>query len=147
MTKISEIVKDTISLLLFEHAILRVRLPLLLKLKEDDLWKEFELLHNFIVNSHARVEDVVVFPLIKQEIVKPYANDHLLIKNYGDGILKEKRKDWVERYVKIVLDHNKGEEINVFPSLKENIELEPSIKLIKEFGNEKYYYITGLELP
>ncbi|NON61253.1 MULTISPECIES: hemerythrin domain-containing protein [Acidianus] len=147
VTKITQIVNDTTRLLLFEHAVLRIRLPLILKLKDEEKLNEFEKLHDFVVNSHAKVEDIVVFPLVEKKIVDPYSHDHLLIKKYGDGILKDRRMDWIERYIKTVLDHNKGEEEKVFPTLKQEISLEPSIRIIKEFGNEKYYYITGLEVP
>ncbi|MEM0280094.1 hemerythrin domain-containing protein [Metallosphaera sp.] len=142
-------VHNPIDLLKFEHAILRVRYSLGLQVLNSDPDLGFSLIeetHRFVIDWHAYVEDKYVFPLIGEK-AKPFSNDHLLIKNYGKGAIEQRRKDWIERYVKIVLDHNSNEERELFSieaDFMKNWEL--IISEMKKFND--YSKITGLkELP
>jgi hemerythrin superfamily protein len=131
---------DLIELLKFEHGIIRIRFYFLEKV--DNSLQELETLHDFIVNVHAKMEDLYVFKDIPE--AKPYSNDHKLIEKYGDTIIKEKRKDWVPRYMKIVLDHNLNEEKYVFPKVKERKGL--VLDIIEQYGFENYQKITGIDI-
>ncbi|QGA54133.1 hemerythrin [Sulfolobus sp. E5-1-F] len=131
---------DIIELLKFEHAIFRIRFYFLEKI--DDPWQELEAVHNFIVNVHAKMEDLYVFKDIPE--AKPYSNDHKLIEKYGDSIIKEKRKEWLPRYVKIVLDHNMNEEKYIFPKVKEKKGL--ALDIIEQYGFENYQKMTGIDI-
>ncbi|BFH73768.1 hypothetical protein SJAV_17120 [Sulfurisphaera javensis] len=136
---------DVITLLKIEHGILRVRFQIIKELLDQCESKAFLLLeetHNFVVKWHAMIEDKYVFPLYGEK-AKPFSHDHLLIEKYGNSVLKERRKDWVERYIKIVLDHNLNEENQLFDH---NVNI-PLSKILGELENFKdYNKITGLDL-
>ena len=138
-------ITDPISLLNYEHAVLRVRFQAVLQCVDTERgWKMLEELHNFVVNWHARIEDKYVFPILEGMGInlKPLSNDHLLIEKYGNSVLRERRKDWVERYAKIVMDHNLNEE-KLFPPKLDNAEVMKAIlEEMREFSG--YYEFTGL---
>ncbi|WP_338602266.1 hemerythrin [Sulfolobus tengchongensis] len=133
---------DMIELLKFEHGVFRVRFYFIEKLNDELLWEEVERLHNFIVNVHAKTEDFYIFKDIPD--AKPYSNDHMLIEKYGNSIIRDKRKDWLPRYIKIVLDHNLNEEKYIFPKIKEKKEL--VLDVIREYGFEEYEKVTGIDI-
>ncbi|WP_373279953.1 hemerythrin domain-containing protein [Metallosphaera hakonensis] len=137
--------RDPISLLKFEHSVIRVRSGIILRTLEcEEGWKLFEELHSFVVGWHARVEDLYVFPLLGEES-KPFSNDHMLISKYGDAVLKERRRDWAERYIKILLDHNLNEELKLFKAK----EVDPSVmeKIISNMTKYgPYENFTGIRL-
>jgi len=135
--------KDPISLLKFEHAVIRIRSDMALRTLGCGVgWTLLEELHSFVVGWHARIEDVYVFPLLGDE-VKPFSNDHMLISKYGDAVIKEKRKDWAERYVKILLEHNLNEEERVFRDLDTSVMGAILEELLKY---EPYERITGVRV-
>jgi Uncharacterized conserved protein len=105
-------------------------------------WTLLEELHSFVVGWHARIEDVYVFPLLGDE-VKPFSNDHMLISKYGDAVIKEKRKDWAERYVKILLEHNLNEEERVFRDLDTSV-MGAILEELRKY--EPYERITGVRV-
>ncbi|BAB66673.1 hemerythrin domain-containing protein [Sulfurisphaera tokodaii] len=135
---------DPISLLKFEHSILRVRFQMIKECLNIELgWKMLENTHYFIVNWHAKIEDKYVFPVLEKMgiNVKPLSNDHLLIEKYGNSVLKERRKDWAERYIRIVIDHNLNEE-KIFPKEIERDILKDIITDMRNFSG--YFEFTGL---
>lgn len=136
---------DVITLLKIEHGILRVRFEIVKDLISECEAKAFTLLeetHNFIVRWHAMIEDKYVFPFYGEK-AKPLSHDHLLIEKYGNSVLKERRKDWVERYIKIVLEHNLNEENLLFKDYV-NIPLSEIRNEVDSFKD--YSKITGLDL-
>ncbi|MBB5254817.1 hemerythrin domain-containing protein [Sulfurisphaera ohwakuensis] len=138
-------ITDPISLLKFEHAILRVRFQMIKECLNIELgWNMLENTHYFIVNWHAKIEDKYVFPVLEKMgiNVKPLSNDHLLIEKYGNSVLKEKRRDWAERYIRIVIDHNLNEE-KIFPKeIEEHDILKDIIADMRNFSG--YFEFTGL---
>ncbi|BDB99539.1 hemerythrin domain-containing protein [Saccharolobus caldissimus] len=138
-------IRDPLDLLLFEHSVLRIRYTIALSLLdrcEDEAFRILSETHDFVVNWHAKIEDKYLFPLYGEK-AKPLHNDHLLIEKYGNSVIKDRIKNWVPRYVKIVLDHNKNEEVILFP-LKINTEgiMEKILKEMEKYP--KYFEITGL---
>ncbi|TRM88305.1 cation-binding protein [Sulfolobus sp. E3] len=141
-------IKSPIDLLYFEHSILRVRFSIALSLldkSENEAIEILEKTHDFIVNWHAKIEDKYVFPLFGDK-AKPFSNDHLLIEKYWGSAIKERRKDWIKRYVKIVLDHNLNEEVMLFSDsivIKEDV-----MKYILDDAKKYPLYseLTGLRL-
>lgn len=136
---------DPISLLKFEHSMIRVRTGIALRTLDCvEGWKILEEVHSFVVGWHARVEDVYVFPLLGEES-RPFSNDHLLISKYGDAVLKERRTDWAERYVKILLDHNLNEEVKLFRGKRvDSSVMEEVIAAVLKY--EPYERITGIRV-
>ena len=139
-------ITDPISLLKYEHAVLRVRFQAILQCVDTERgWKMLEELHNFVVNWHARIEDKYVFPILEGMGInlRPLSNDHLLIEKYGNSVLRERRKDWVERYAKIVMDHNLNEE-KLFPPKLDNADVMKAI-LEEMRGFKGYFEFSGLD--
>ncbi|BCU69843.1 hemerythrin domain-containing protein [Stygiolobus caldivivus] len=137
-------ITDPISLLKFEHAVLRVRFQVIKDcLSSETGWEMLRTTHYFIVNWHAKIEDKYVFPVLEKMgiNVKPLSNDHLLIEKYGGSVLKERRRDWAERYIRIVIDHNLNEE-KIFPNQLGREILKDIINDMKKF--EGYSEFTGL---
>lgn len=135
---------DLIDLLEMEHSILRVRFNIIQNLLINCNENAFVLLtetHNFVVKWHARIEDKYVFPLYGDN-AKPYSHDHLLIEKYGNSVLKERKIEWIQRYIKIVLDHNLNEEKFLFAK-----HLNIPIRVISnELSNfQEYTKITGID--
>nr|MCL7344577.1 hemerythrin domain-containing protein [Candidatus Aramenus sulfurataquae] len=140
-------IRKPVDLLYFEHAVLRVRYSIALSLMDNCEEKAIQLLqetHRFVVDWHAKIEDKYFFPLLGDK-ARPFTNDHLLIEKYGSSAISQRRRDWIERYVKIVLDHNLNEERELFPilSLEDNV-LEKIFEEAKAYPN--YSSITGLRL-
>ena len=138
-------ISDPISLLKYEHAILRVRFQTISQcLNFEEGWRMLENAHQFIINWHAKIEDKYVFPVLEGMgiNVKPLSNDHLLIEKYGNSVLKERRKDWAERYIRIVIDHNLNEE-KIFPK---KLDDEIMKKILADMKNyQGYFEFTGLD--
>ncbi|QKR00667.1 cation-binding protein [Metallosphaera tengchongensis] len=141
-------IRDPIDLLLFEHCVLRVRYSISLSLLESCEEKALELLketHEFVVHWHARIEDKYVFPMYGEK-AKAMSNDHLLIEKYGYSAINQRRKDWISRYVKIVLDHNLSEEETLFKDrVATGGDVMRSIldEMVKFSG---YFNVTGLRV-
>ena len=124
---------------------LRIRYNVALSLLdrcEDEAFRILYETHDFVINWHAKIEDEYFFPLYGEK-AKPFHNYHLLIEKYGNSVIKERIKNWVPRYVKIVLDHNKNEEDILF-LLKINTDglMEKILKEMEKYP--KYFEITGL---
>ena len=113
-------IKDLVDLIYFGHAIIRVRLSevrdLMSECKETAFRKLAEI-HDLVVNWHAKIEDKYLFPLLPER-TKPLSNDHRLIEKFGNSVIRERRKDWVSRYVDVVINHNRNEEVLVLEDLR-----------------------------
>jgi hemerythrin superfamily protein len=134
---------DLITLLKIEHAVFKVRFSLMYKLPDDAFWDEFSALHRFVVDVHARAEDLYVFPLFPEKEIHPYAADHKLIQSLGDYILREKDRRRFERYVAVVTYHNDHEELEVFPKVGRHIPV--ALDVIERYGAENYVKFVGLD--
>ncbi|BCU67802.1 hypothetical protein HS7_12390 [Sulfolobales archaeon HS-7] len=137
-------IKDPISLLRFEHSIIRVRSSLALASLDWEIgWIMLKDLYTFVTEWHAKIEDIYVFPLLGVQS-KPFSNDHLLLEKYGKSCLNERRRDWAERFISILIEHNINEERNLFPD-----EMDAPITMQRIVANAKeykdYFAMTGLE--
>ena len=141
-------IRDLVDLIYFEHAIIRVRLSEVRDLTsecEETAIRKLAEIHDFVVNWHAKIEDKYLFPLIPER-TKPLSNDHRLIEKFGNSVIRERRKDWVSRYVDVVIDHNRNEEVLVLEDLRPLASglLEKVLREAEGFPN--YSRITGLIL-
>ena len=122
--------------------------------------ESFKSFHEFIVEVHAKIEDDMLFPVIKDQykedddiryLVERIASDHLLLSNLGKKIIEYGEKGEtelfsrrLERYMLILIDHNKSEENLLFPLWKripENIRRDADKKaseLVSKFGYGKF---------
>jgi len=141
-------IKDLVDLIYFEHAIIRVRLSEVRDLMsecEEAAFRKLAEMHDLVVNWHAKIEDKYLFPLLPER-TKPLSNDHRLIEKFGNSVIRERRKDWVSRYVDVVINHNRNEEVLVLEDLRPLTSglLEEVLKEAEGFPN--YSRITGLIL-
>ncbi len=144
---------DSISVLLFEHSVIRnlSRNPI------EHWYTRFSDFNDFVINCHARHEDEIVFPRLIdayededfRKTVRRVSADHKLIATLGSNIL-----NWLSRgdhellrmriplYFKVLLEHNSSEEQLLFKRWKP--EMGSSFRrIILEFGVSKYMEITG----
>jgi hemerythrin superfamily protein len=133
---------DLVTLLKIEHAVFKVRFSLLQKLPDDSFWEEFSALHRFIVEVHARAEDLYVFPLFPEREIRPLAADHRLIQSLGDYIVRERDRRRFERYVAVVTYHNDHEELEVFPKVGGR---PAPLDVVERYGFENYAKMVGLD--
>jgi hemerythrin superfamily protein len=141
-------IRDLVDLIYLEHAIIRVRLSEVRDLMsecEKTAFRKLAEIHDFVVNWHAKIEDKYLFPLLPER-TRPLSNDHLLIEKFGNSVIRERRKDWVSRYVDVVIDHNRNEEVLVLEDLRPLASglLEKVLREAEGFPN--YSRITGLIL-
>jgi len=141
-------IKDLVDLIYFEHAIIRVRLSEVRDLMsecEETAFRKLAEIHDLVVNWHAKIEDKYLFPLLPER-TRPLSNDHRLIEKFGNSVIRERRKDWVSRYVDVVINHNRNEEVLVLEDLRPLTSglLEKVLKEAEGFPN--YSRITGLIL-
>jgi hemerythrin superfamily protein len=148
-----------------EHVSLRLRFKLMRELQNFDTIYGIE---EFVRSSHARVEDEIVFPALrelllsegKQELVKNVLSrleaDHRMIDTIGDQIkLRTIQGDAptlskrISLYCNTVETHNTTEEVQLFPhwNVKTVEERELSAKALeinRQFGLNRYYELTGI---
>ncbi|MEM0097155.1 MAG: hemerythrin domain-containing protein [Conexivisphaerales archaeon] len=149
---------DPIDLLLYEHSALRV-----LKFEWESGYQRigFKNINDFVINHHARVEDLYVFPKIKvsnpddadlAKNIDRISADHKLIETLGNNIVKwidNNDTDMIERripvYWKILAEHNMSEEKTIFYRLRSDLgSVDGIIESIKSFGINEYIKITGI---
>lgn len=142
------IVNNPIDLIKFEHVVFRIRFSIIEELLgkcDEEAFSLAKETHNFIVNWHARIEDRYIFPFYREK-AKSLQNDHLLIEKYGNAAITQKRKDWLQRYIKIVLDHNTNEEIILFTQDVKDIQ-QVWDKILSEMKSfDAYMKITGVKI-
>jgi len=154
---------NTIELLMAEHISLRLRFRMM---REDQNWNSIYQVEEFVRSCHAKVEDEIVFPILKKkmELVEKgqvvtnvlirLEADHKLIDKIGEQIrlrtvegdseLLGKR---IALYCSTVETHNTAEETQIFSHWRNDFEgidtRERVMKIMKEFGLSRYYEITG----
>ncbi|MCH1770388.1 MULTISPECIES: cation-binding protein [Metallosphaera] len=139
-------VHNALDLLRFEHAVIRLRFSIAMEILDRDPELGLSLLrdtHNFVVKWHAMIEDKYVFPSFGDK-AKPFSNDHLLIDKYGTNSISQGRKDWIQRYVKIVLDHNLNEERELFVMPVDQGSWSKILEEIRRYPD--YTRITGMRV-
>jgi len=133
-------------------------------MKENQDSNSIYSIEEFVRSCHARVEDEIVFPILKtrldllgkEQVVKNVLErleaDHRLIDKIGEQIrlrtvegnleLLSKR---ISLYCSTVETHNTTEEVEIFPywDLEESDTREKVMKIIRQFGLSRYYDITG----
>jgi hemerythrin superfamily protein len=152
-----------IELLMVEHASIRLHVRSIREGKLDLIY----VLDDFVRNCHAKVEDEVVFPALKQMIsasenrellstLSRLESDHKLIEKIGDQIKTttasgdmETMKKRTMLYASTVELHNSSEEALIFPLWKDDgargIEIvSRAKKIIEVFGSDRYFRITGI---
>lgn len=120
-------------------------------------------LEDFVRNCHAKIEDDVVFPVMKslkanyiEKTISRLEADHKLIDTIGDqikqrtveGDLDVLRKR-IQLYANTVLSHNASEESLLFShwNAGETVErhsVSSARKIIESFGFNRYYSTTGI---
>jgi hemerythrin superfamily protein len=133
---------DLVELLMVEHGIFKVRFMYLTKLSDNEFWEEFAKIHDFIINVHAKMEDLYVFPLAS-DLAKPFAADHKLIEKFGSYLMSTRDRDRFERYVATVTYHNDHEETDLFPKIGT---VETRMDVIRNYGIDRYRAITGINI-
>ena len=156
---------DVVELLMVDHLSIRLLVRCGLCVREVG---EFAAFHDFIVGCHARIEDEVVFPILKEhfrdvddefvKLVEWIGNDHKLLDTlagnvigYGGSGGREIYEDRLNLYFKLLMEHNLREEKQIFPIWLKELPGEVRVKateqarkIIMEFGLRKYTEITGL---
>ncbi|MEZ0248987.1 MAG: hemerythrin [Thermoproteus sp.] len=134
---------DLVSLLKIEHAVFKVRTSLMYRLPDDAFWEEFARLHDFVINVHAKAEDLYIFSLFPEREIHPFAADHKLIESLGNYLLREKDRRRFERYVAVLTYHNDHEELEVFPKVKREVPV--AMDVIESYGLDRYVKFVGLD--
>lgn len=148
---------NIIEQLMVEHVALRLHFHFDAGTNSNSVYE----LEEFVRNCHAKIEDEIVFPKLR-EIPEAKQNlsrleaDHRLIDTIGDqiklrtaqGELEILRKR-ISLYMNTVESHNSTEESLVFPywRVTESEELETVSKarrIIEDFGLNRYLSITGI---
>lgn len=157
---------NLINLLMMEHAVLRVHFLYMRELDRDRIFG----IGDFLTNSHAKIEDDVVFPRIVESVpagssnrelieraTKKYKDEHELINSFAENmrvwvvegeasLFREK----IGLYIDTVLAHNVDEEVRLFPEWRkvpgESREkaLVDARVIIRDFGYDRYHTITGI---
>jgi hemerythrin superfamily protein len=147
-----------------EHASLRLRFRVM---KEIQNYNSIYAIEEFVRSCHAKVEDDVVFPMLrlilesqgKQAVITNFLNrlgaDHRLIDTIGEQIRLrtiEGKSDILEKrillYCSTVETHNTSEETQIFSywipdAAQEQDAVKRALKIIREFGISRYYDIMG----
>jgi len=156
---------DVVELLMVDHLSIRLLVRCGLCVREVG---EFASFHDFVVGCHARIEDEVVFPVLREhfsgvdegfvKLVEWIGNDHRLLDTlagnvigYGRSGEREVYEDRLNLYFKLLMEHNLREEAQLFPRWFQDLPREVRVrateearKIIVEFGLKKYTEITGL---
>lgn len=120
---------DLAELLMFEHAVIRIKSELI---GSDN--SSFGEMNRFVLKWHANIEDEIFFPTLREQFsennelvsdVKRIGADHKLIQTLGENLEKWKSEGKEERfrerldlYVKLLREHNDLEEEALFPYWK-----------------------------
>ncbi|MGI0092115.1 MAG: hemerythrin domain-containing protein [Nitrososphaerales archaeon] len=155
---------NLVELMMAEHASLRVQLRSVREGNSDPIFE----VEDFVRNCHAKIEDEVIFPKLKeilsspkedgQQLVKALSRleaDHKLIDMIGEQIKVRTAEGDVEAMRKKVMlyadtleSHNSSEEALVFPFWtldgSESDLVQRAKRIIEEFGRDRYFRITGV---
>lgn len=153
---------NIIEQLMIEHAALRLHFRFA---KESNSNAIYEL-EEFVRTCHARIEDALVFPRLKESLSQPIEEkvrkdlsrleaDHKLIDKIGDQIRFQTVQGDVETlrkrillYMNTVESHNAGEESLIFQHWNVSDAEEHEVKskaweIIRVFGLNRYFAISG----
>jgi hemerythrin superfamily protein len=145
-----------------EHAVLRTQF----RLGRETNFNSIYDLEEFIRTCHAKIEDEVVFPKLRdslqqtlqEKVTKDLSRleaDHRLIDKIGDQIkirTVEGNRESLEKrillYINTVESHNSGEELLIFPhwnvpDTEEQEAKSRAWKIIENFGLSRYLALTG----
>ena len=153
---------NIIELIMVEHASLRLHFRFVREKSADTIFE----VEDFVRNCHARVEDEIIFPSLRQmlgsnneqltRIISRLEADHKLIKKIGEQIKVSTVQDETEAmrkkillYADTVESHNSSEETLIFQfwqadEAKENESVMQAKSIIEEFGRERYFKMTGI---
>jgi len=155
---------NLVDLLTLEHAALRVHFGYFYQGRAEKLYEVAE----FVISCHARVEDAVVFPGLRQllsrrgigkglQALDRLSADHKMISTLYENLRKwtvEGEAELVSKrglmFAQITQSHNTNEEILIFPywsgldKEERSAALELTKSIIKEYGLERYYAVTGI---
>lgn len=148
---------NSVELLMVEHAALRLHFRFARDVNSDAIYEVEE----FVRNCHARVEDEVIFPKLREsgnakleQVLSRLEADHKLIDTIGDQIKTRTAQGDVETlrkrislYMSTVESHNSSEESLIFQYWKAGEEqdaVSKARKIIEEFGLNRYFMITGI---
>jgi hemerythrin superfamily protein len=155
---------DVVEVLIIDHISIRLLAKCNPYIKSVD---EFVSFHDFIVNCHAKIEDDIVFPALKNlykgkyeefvKLIEWISNDHKLLDTLGNKVIEygragrqENYRERLSLYFKILLEHNTREESQLFPNWFKEIAnttrtscTKRARKIIENYGLEKYTKLTG----
>ena len=145
-----------------EHAALRLHFRFARETNSNAIYQ----LEEFVRSCHARIEDELVFPKLKESISRLLEEtvtkdlsrleaDHRLIDKIGDQIKvrtvqgdEETLRKRILLYMNTVESHNAGEESLIFQHWNVSEAEEHEVKskawdIIRAFGLNRYFAITG----
>lgn len=154
---------NIVELMMAEHAGLRVHLRYIREKNSDSVYE----IEDFVRNCHARIEDELIFPKLRQliepkdpQLVKVLSRleaDHKLIEMIGEQIKvqtaqgePETLRKRIMLYASTLETHNATEETTIFPFWSENSPAESeeivsrARKIVEAFGRDRYFRITGV---
>ncbi len=149
---------------MMEHLALRLHFQFA---RRTAIWDSIYDVEEFIRNSHAKVEDKVVFPKLQESLKDPNREDlskiisrleadHRLIDTIGEQIRlrtvqgsdAETLRKRILLYATTVESHNASEETLIFqywnPSTNQDEEIPRAMEIIRDFGLDRYFQITGI---
>jgi|YelNatPaOPRAMG01_1025707.scaffolds.fasta_scaffold40705_3 hemerythrin superfamily protein len=152
---------ELVELLMVEHAALRLQMRGLVE--RPDV-RQFLSLSSFLLEHHAKLEDLAFFPKMAAVLdgkefrpLKGLSSDHRLILTLVENMKKwtqEGRQDFFEKrmktFVDVVLKHNLDEERLAFPlwsRVGEDERRDATLqarRMIEAFPEDAYFSITGL---
>ncbi len=148
-----------------EHASLRLHFQFA---RRSANWDSIYEVEEFVRSCHAKVEDEVVFPKLQESLKDPDRENHLkilsrleadhrLIDTIGEQIRlrtsqgsdEETLRKRILLYATTVESHNASEESLIFPYWNVsgsdlNEVILPAMKIIREYGLNRYYQLTGI---
>ena len=154
---------NIIELMMIEHTSLRLHVRFVREKSTDSIYE----VEDFVRNCHAKVEDEIIFPKLKQilaskdeqhvKILSRLEADHRLIEMIGEQIkvaTAQAETDTLRKrallYANTLESHNSSEEEIIFPlwqsdqTKDENEIMSRTKKIIEEFGRDRYFRITGI---
>lgn len=152
---------DLAELLMFEHAVIRVRSEHI-----EFEGPSFEDMNRFVLKWHASIEDEVLFPILREHFssrsaivsdIDRISADHKLIQTLGENLEKWKKEgneelfnERISLYVRLIREHNDKEEESIFHLWKEISEatrketMSRAIEAFKSGALEWYTGYTGI---
>lgn len=153
---------NIIELVMVEHASLRLHFRFVRERSNDPIFE----VEDFVRNCHAKAEDEIIFPALKQmagsrneqliRVIARLQEDHRLIEMIGEQLKVSTAQDETEAlrkkvmlYADTVESHNSSEESLIFQfwhadKTRESESVAKAKRVVDEFGRERYFRITGI---